>query len=167
MNQEEEVNSMNSTGSRGTNNLAMILIPAAVLGIAAVAAILILTNKPTNQTQLAATNTVVESSNPTTVTAEYQDGSFSADGNYVSPGGPRDIDISITLANGIITDATFEGKATDPASKRFQGEFAEGFKAMVVGKNIDEVNLTKVAGSSLTPKGFNDALSKIKTQAKS
>ena len=38
---------------------------------------------------------------------------------------------------------------------------------MVVGKNIDEVAITKVAGSSLTPKGFTDALEKIKADAKS
>ncbi len=37
---------------------------------------------------------------------------------------------------------------------------------VVVGKKIDEVQLTKVAGSSLTPKGFMDALEKVKTEAK-
>lgn len=60
----------------------------------------------------------------------------------------------------------FEGLATDPNSKRFQGEFADGYKAQVIGKPIAEVFLTKVSGSSLTPKGFNDAVEKIKSEAK-
>jgi hypothetical protein len=37
---------------------------------------------------------------------------------------------------------------------------------MVVGKNIDEVNLGKVSGSSLTPIGFNNAIEDIRSQAK-
>lgn len=96
----------------------------------------------------------------------YKDGTYKADGNYVSPGGPRDIGVTITLKNGVVTDSTFEGRATDPQSKRFQGEFSDNYKAMIVGKNISEVTLTKVSGSSLTPKGFMDALNKIKVEAK-
>lgn len=50
-------------------------------------------------------------------------------------------------------------------SARFQDLFAQNYKPLVIGKNIDEVQLGKVSGSSLTPMGFNDALAKIKTQA--
>ncbi|KXK09170.1 MAG: hypothetical protein UZ21_OP11001000228 [Microgenomates bacterium OLB22] len=46
-----------------------------------------------------------------------------------------------------------------------QGLFAEGYKTQVVGKSIDELKLDVVNGSSLTPKGFEDALQKIKTEA--
>lgn len=108
-------------------------------------------------------------SSETTVTvAEYKDGNYSATGSYVSPGGPREISITLTIADGKITDSTFTGGAdVDPTSKRFQTEFADGYKAMVIGKSVDEVNLTKVSGSSLTPKGFTDALNKIKSEAKS
>jgi hypothetical protein len=35
-----------------------------------------------------------------------------------------------------------------------------------VGKNINDLKLTKIAGSSLTPMGFNDAVAKIKMKAK-
>jgi uncharacterized protein with FMN-binding domain len=99
--------------------------------------------------------------------SNYQDGTYQATGKYISPGGEREIAVSITLEDGLITASTFEGFASDPASKRFQGEFAEGFQPLVVGKNIDELNLQKVSGSSLTPKGFMDALESIKTQAQS
>lgn len=95
----------------------------------------------------------------------FKDGSYQATGNYVSPGGPREIDVTIVIKNGVVEDSTFVGKATDPTSKRFQGEFAQGYKSQVIGKPIAELSLTKVAGSSLTPKGFNDALEKIKEES--
>lgn len=98
---------------------------------------------------------------------KYKNGTYSVTGNYVSPGGPRELNVTITLTDGLITQAETVGTATDATSKRFQGEFVDGFKAQVIGKNIDEVSLTKVAGSSLSPKGFNDAIAKVITEAKS
>lgn len=97
--------------------------------------------------------------------SNYIDGTYEAKGVYTTPGGEREIAVSITVTDDVVTAATFTGFATDPASKRFQGEFAEGFQAQVVGKNIDELNLQKVSGSSLTPKGFMNALETIKVQA--
>lgn len=96
---------------------------------------------------------------------QHKNGTYSVTGNYVSPGGPREVKVTVTLTDEVITGAETEATATDATSKRFQGEFVENFKPMVVGKNIDEVVLTKVSGSSLTPKGFNDALEKIKLEA--
>jgi hypothetical protein len=104
----------------------------------------------------------------TTETAgEYKDGTYTVNGNYVSPGGPREVGVTLVLEGDIITDASAEVLAEDATSIRFQGEFKDGFKPMVVGKNINEVVLSKVSGSSLTPKGFNDAVEKIKVEAKS
>jgi len=37
----------------------------------------------------------------------------------------------------------------------------------VIGKNIADVQLSRVSGSSLTPEGFNNALATIKSQAQS
>lgn len=97
----------------------------------------------------------------------YKNGTYSAVGDYISPGGAEQIDVKVTLKDNVITDAVVVSKASRPNSKIFQGMFVSNFKPQVVGKNIDEVKLTKVSGSSLTPKGFNDALEKIKGQAKS
>lgn len=96
----------------------------------------------------------------------YKDGIYSALGNYFSPGGEEQISVQLTLKNDFVVDAKVESKAFRPNSIKFQGLFISGFKSFVVGKKIDEINLTKVSGSSLTPKGFNDALAKIKLQAK-
>lgn len=99
-------------------------------------------------------------------TSEYKDGEYTATGNYKSPAQEEAVEIVVTLADGVVTDAVFTGKATNQVSQKLQGQFAEGFKEEVIGKSIDEINLTVVNGSSLTPKGFMDALEKVKEEAK-
>ncbi len=99
------------------------------------------------------------------VVMSYEDGTYAADGNYISPAGEEEVGVSLTLADGVVTDATFQGKAEHPASKQWQGKFSEGFKELVVGKSIDEISLGVVNGSSLAPKGFMDAVEKIKVEA--
>ena len=96
----------------------------------------------------------------------YKDGTYGATGDYRSPGGPRQIGVSLTFKGGVITDAIATPTAEDATSQNFQNMFASNFKPLVVGKKIDEVSLDRVSGSSLTPGGFNDALAKIKSQAK-
>ena len=95
----------------------------------------------------------------------YKNGSYSATGNYISPGGSEQIIVDVTLKDDVITDATVVPQATRREAIRFQGMFTSGFKQFVVGRKIDDVQLSKVSGSSLTPGGFNDALAKIKSQA--
>lgn len=43
--------------------------------------------------------------------------------------------------------------------------FADAVQAVVVGRDIDEVHVDKLAGSSRTPDGFNAALEQIKAEA--
>ena len=97
---------------------------------------------------------------------DYTDGTYEAVGEYQSPGGAESIDVELTLTDGVITDANVVSKAERPISQDMQAKFISGYKAEVVGKNIDDVELDVVSGSSLTPKGFNDAVEKIKEQAK-
>jgi hypothetical protein len=96
----------------------------------------------------------------------YKDGTYSADGQYVSPAGEEQVGVTLTIANDVVTSATFEGKAENPGSVIMQGKFAEGFEGQVVGKPIDQISLGVVNGSSLTPKGFMDAVEKIKLEAR-
>lgn len=103
---------------------------------------------------------------PTTPQLNYKDGTYTSEGNYISPGGQEKISVSVTIKDDVITDATVKSLAVNPTSKMMQANFISGFKAMVVGKKLDEITLTKVSGSSLTPKGWNDAIAKIQVQAK-
>lgn len=95
----------------------------------------------------------------------YNDGTYTVTGKYVSPAGPETINVLLTLKDDVVTDATVVAEATHEISVKKQAEFVGGYKAQVVGKNINEVNVGKVAGSSLTPKGFNDAVAQIKAKA--
>ena len=97
--------------------------------------------------------------------ASYQDGVYEVTGEYMSPGGAEQIAVKVTLQDGVITEAVVEPQAVRPNSVIFQGIFADNYQEQVIGKNIDQLQLDKVSGSSLTPKGFNDALEKIKAQA--
>jgi len=103
--------------------------------------------------------------NPTVITM-YKDGTYASEGKYESPAGQEKIAVKIMLKGDLIVDADVISLAINPTSKIMQGKFISGFKTLVVGKKLSEVNLTKVSGSSLTPKGWNDAVSKIQTQAK-
>ena len=112
------------------------------------------------------TNTNTGTKTPVPVAAIYKDGTYSATGSYMSPGGEDQVAVTLTLANDIITSVTVTPQAGDRTSQRYQSRFVSGYKQYVVGKNIASVNLSKVSGSSLTPIGFNAALTQIKAQAK-
>lgn len=99
--------------------------------------------------------------------AQYKDGTYSAEGSYTSPGGPEQIGLMLVVENGVVTDSTFTPMAERPMSVNFQDQFANGYKEFVIGKKLDEISITKVSGSSLTPQGFTDALDKIKAEAAS
>lgn len=104
-------------------------------------------------------------SSPAGSTSLYQDGTYSADGTYVSPNGTETVGVELTLASGTVTAVNITQHPSNPNTRKFQGEFAGGIAAQVVGKSIDELNVSKVAGSSLTSGGFNQALDKIKAEA--
>lgn len=97
----------------------------------------------------------------------YADGDYSATGDYQSPGGAEKIDVELTLEGDVVTSVTVTPTATSGQAERYQGEFADGIADAVVGKKIDDLQVDKVAGSSLTSDGFNAAIETIKADATS
>lgn len=95
----------------------------------------------------------------------YTDGTYSASGEYQSPNGTETLDVTITLQDDAITAVEVVGHGGSPNTVRFQGEFAGGIAAAVVGKRIDEISVSKIAGSSLASGGFNAAVEQIKADA--
>lgn len=110
-------------------------------------------------------SSVTSRANPSSMHS-YKDGTYAADGQYVSPAGGENVHVSLTIKNDTVTDATFSGDGTNPKTEAMQTAFAAGFKEQVVGKSLGEVNVGVVNGSSLTGGGFNDAVVKIRIQAK-
>jgi hypothetical protein len=102
----------------------------------------------------------------TTTTQEYKDGAYSATGSYLSPGGDEKIGVSLTLKDDVIASASVTPEPVSSEGSRYQAIFQQNFQSLVVGKNIADVHLTKVSGSSLTSGGFNQALATIEAQAK-
>ena len=96
-----------------------------------------------------------------TATTVYTDGEYRATGSYSTPGGQESVAVSLTLANDVVTAVSVEGSAQGGSSQRYQSEFIANIASQVVGVAVDELNVSKVAGSSLTSAGFNAALSQI------
>ncbi|EST23028.1 hypothetical protein [Streptomyces niveus] len=95
--------------------------------------------------------------------APYADGEYTVDGEY----GTRDssIGVQLTLKDGEITAVEVAPHATNDTSRELQTRFAEAVPQLVIGRDIDDVSLDRVAGNSNTPQGFNDALEEIKDLA--
>ncbi|WP_327672733.1 MULTISPECIES: hypothetical protein [unclassified Streptomyces] len=93
----------------------------------------------------------------------YKDGEYEVDGEYGTRG--SSIGVALTLKDDDITEVDVTPHATDETSLGLQRRFAKAVPALVVGKDIDDIDLDRVAGNSHTPDGFNDALDKIKAEA--
>jgi hypothetical protein len=105
-----------------------------------------------------------------TVSIRYKDGTFTGKGDYLTNNGviSHKMEVSVTLANGVVTAATTELKddKVSDYSKKSQQKFNDELKVQVVGKKLDEVQtVTKIAGSSDTTKGFQAGVAEIKVLA--
>lgn len=112
---------------------------------------------------LTACSTAAEAEVP--VDASYRDGSFQANGTYQSPNGSENIIVVIELENDIVTGVDVTINPNNPTTANYQGQFADGIGDIVVGQDIDTLDVTVVAGSSLTSNGFREALNAIKADA--
>ena len=97
--------------------------------------------------------------------APYPDGTYTAEGSYATPESVEVVTVTVTLEDDVITAVEVVGDPTNAESERYQSEFIGGIAAEVVGKDIDDVSVTRVAGSSLTSGGFTQALDQIKADA--
>lgn len=101
-------------------------------------------------------------------TGSYGDGTYSAAGSYIPPSNQtEEVDVTLTLEGNVVTSLDVQTSGNNPTSKQYQREFTSGIESQVVGKKLDELNVDKVAGSSLTSSGFNKALDAIRMEAAS
>ncbi|WP_202171354.1 hypothetical protein [Bacillus sp. USDA818B3_A] len=123
------------------------------------------TDKESEQSRYSSNSGVNSSSSTAIEEASYADGVYEATGQYGSL--PSSITVTVTLVDEVITDVKVTPHATNPTSLDLQRSFAAAVPQVVVGKRIDEVKVGRLAGSSGTPDGFNDAIEQIKEQANS
>lgn len=145
-----------------------IRIGAALVGVAGTLALAGCSSAATGATDSASSGTSSSSessSGTSTGAAAYKDGTYTASGSYQTPETVEQIEVTITLADDVVTAVEVTGDPQASESKRYQSEFIGGIQDEIVGKNIDELSVDRVAGSSLTSGGFNDALDEIKAEA--
>ena len=124
-------------------------------------------------TDAAATATPESSTTPTPAasaseeapSSTYADGTYTAEGSYATPESVETIVVTVTLENDIITAVDVTGDPQKRESEEYQGRFIGGIADVVVGQDIDQISVSRVAGSSLTSGGFNQAIDTIKSEA--
>jgi len=93
----------------------------------------------------------------------YRDGEYSARGWY--GGLPSHHDVTLTIENGAVTDVEITTPAEDETSLGYQERFAAALPDAIIGRDLDELAVDRLAGSSGCSEGFMDALAKIKQDA--
>ena len=98
--------------------------------------------------------------------SSYADGEYSGQGTYTPPSNQtEEVDVTLTLKDSVVTELEVTTSGNHPTSKMHQRDFTSKVQEQVVGKNIDELDVDKVGGSSLTSSGFNKALDAIRDEA--
>jgi uncharacterized protein with FMN-binding domain len=141
---------------------------AAVTTLAGCAADAVEAEVPAPTTETTETAPTTESSAPPASSdSVYADGTYTADGDYQSPNGAESVTVTVTIADDIVTAIEVDGHAMSGNSLQFQTQFASGIAAKVVGVALEDVSVSRVAGSSLTSGGFNAAIDAIQAEARS
>ncbi len=122
----------------------------------------------------AATTTEVVGDETTTDTSpeaevmSYADGTYSATATYLTPRRTtHEVEVTVTLDGDVVTaaDVLYDGKPAGEYSNDYQRGFDAAYEAQVIGTKLDDISLSRMGGSSLTPQGFNDALARIQEEA--
>lgn len=144
---------------------AAVAVPALMLG-AACGAEEATSSDSSSQVSESTTDSTTTDTADTSGVDTYTAGTYDAEGNYSTPGGEQSVAVEVTIeADGTMTDVEVTPQAESGNSAEFQEEFADGIADQVVGKKIDELDVSKVAGSSLTSGGFNAAIEEILAEA--
>lgn len=90
---------------------------------------------------------------------------YTGSGTYLTPARTsHKIDVTLTIAAGIVTDAdvVYDGGAgySNPNQERFDN----AYRAEVIGKPLSEISLSRVGGASVTSAAFNEAVASIRAQ---
>lgn len=139
-----------------TKHVTLAVLAAAIIGIS------YMQYSNTSSTRMSSDN---ETKTTEAMLQNVQDGTYDAVGAYTSPAGPEKLGVELEIKDNKVVTATVTVFETNEKTKLFQNMFKESFSAQVIGKDIRTLKLDKVAASSLTPKGFNDAVKTILAQA--
>lgn len=97
----------------------------------------------------------------------YETGSYTGESSYDLPNGvTHDMAVNMTIDGDMITEVEVVYNGDDTTgSTDYQVRFNEEIESLVVGQQVDNVDLSRVGGASLTTAGFNRAFADIKATA--
>ena len=90
--------------------------------------------------------------------------SFSANVDYFPEGRSESISVSLKLNGAVVSELSMVNSMNDGKSRMYQLAFESEIQPLVVGKDIKSLNLSRVAGASITTDAFMQAIDKIKSQ---
>ncbi len=97
--------------------------------------------------------------------AEGATGSFSGEASYSTGRSIHELLVTLTLENDIVvaSDIRYDGQG-EPTTPTLRS-FNDAYEAEVIGKDIDDIELSRVGGASWTSDAFNEAVDTIQQQA--
>lgn len=97
----------------------------------------------------------------------YKDGTYSNQQTYRVPEGHSNIiNVKITLSGDVVKELNIGSSYSNRESEEYVGDFESSIKSKVVGKKINDLDLSVVGGASLTTDAFNEAIKEIESEAK-
>jgi uncharacterized protein with FMN-binding domain len=172
---------MNTYEQHSTRKLAVTLVSVMVIAGSVLLAdhIKLQATTDAQHSHITSTPATVVAVNPTTaattapatantpaLSSGYTDGTYKATSDYYVPSGNETVQVTVTLKNGSISDASIRNSESNSVSSRYQEDFASVYKSYVVGKKISSLQIGAIAGASYTSQGFSDAISQIAAKAK-
>jgi len=91
--------------------------------------------------------------------------SFTAEASYLTPRRTNhDIEVTLTLKDRVVVDANVLYDGSTPGTPAHSG-FDEAYKSEVIGKRLNEIELSRTGGASLTSVAFNEAVASIRAES--
>lgn len=102
-----------------------------------------------------------------TTASSFKDGTYSASVNYIAHRHNESIQVTLKIKDNIISSSELEQSMSDRESQQYQTEFEQLYKSRVVGKKLDQVSISRIAGASDTSEAFMTAVRQIQNKAQS
>ncbi len=91
-------------------------------------------------------------------------GTFTAASSYSTGRSIHELDVTLTLDNGVVTAADIDYDGAGEPGTPILRSFNEAYETEVVGRDIDSIELSRVGGASWTSNAFNEAVDEIRAQ---
>lgn len=90
---------------------------------------------------------------------------YSANVSYNVPENNETLALTISVSNGIVSDVNIVQSKTGRKSANYQTNFEKSYKQFVIGKQLKDINLSRVGGASITTNAFMEAIKAVQKQA--